>query len=268
MSDGTEIKDRQRAMWSSGDYEEVASTIESAATGLVEKMQIGSGHTVLDVACGTGNATIPAAQSGAEVTGLDITPKLLEIGRSRAAEAGVDVTFVEGDAEALPFADASFDRVSSVFGAMFAPDQAQTAGELARVCRPGGQIGFCAWTPDGLNGRLFALMATFLPPPPEDFDPPVLWGIEERVRELFGPQRLEPAFERRDVVFEDESVESWVAFHERTLGPVVVAKAALEPIGRWDAARDALVDHYEAANESDDGRMLLRAEYLMTTIDR
>lgn len=268
MADGSEIKDRQRTMWSSGDYAEVATTIESAANGLIDELGIEAGQDVLDVACGAGNATIPAAQRGATATGLDLTPKLLEIARARALEAGAEINFVEGDAEDLPFGDGSFDRVSSVFGTMFAPDQQRAADELMRVCRSGGRVGFCAWTPEGLNGRVLALIGSFMPPPPDDFQPPVLWGVEDRIRKLFASHGSEPKFEGRDVVFEDESVEHWVAFHERTLGPVVLAKAALEPAGRWDEARAALVALYEEANESTDGGMSLRAEYLMTTIDR
>lgn len=266
MPEDSEIKERQRAMWSAGDYAEVAPTIEVAATGLIEGLGIEAGQDVLDVACGTGNATIPAAQLGATVTGIDLTPKLLEGARERATALGVEATFVEGDAELLPFEDATFDRVTSVFGAMFAPDQQRTAGELVRVCRPGGVIGLCAWTPEGVNGRLFGVLGSRLPPPPPGFTPPMLWGSEDHVRELFARHGVSIQAERRSVTFEHESVEGWVAFHERTLGPVIMAKAALEPAGEWEAVRRELEDFYAVENEATDGTMRLRAEYLVTTI--
>ena len=218
MVDGTAVKATQKAMWTSGEYAEVAQTIESAATGLIEGLGIADGQDLLDVACGTGNASIPAAKAGANVTGLDLTPKLLEIAERRSADAGVEISFVEGDAENLPFDAGSFDRVVSVFGVMFVPDQQRGADELVRVARPGARIGICAWSPEGLNGRMFAVMGAHMPPPDPDFSPPVLWGTEDRVRELFGKHDLEPEFERRTVTFEDESIEHWVAFHERTLG--------------------------------------------------
>ncbi len=266
MVDGAAVKATQKAMWTSGDYAEVARTIESAANGLIGRLEIEPGQELLDVACGTGNASLPAAEAGAKVTGLDLTPKLLAVARERAAAAGVDVEFVEGDAENLPFDAASFDRVVSVFGVMFAPDQQRGADELVRVARPGGRIGVCAWTPEGINGRMFGVMGAHMPPPPPGFSPPVLWGSEERIRELFGKHGLEPQFERHTTTFEDESIEHWVSFHEHALGPVVMAKSALEPQGRWEAARADLVGLYEEANEAEDGSMRVQAEYLLTTL--
>lgn len=267
MVDGTEIRERQKATWTSGNYAEIAQTIESVATGLIERLEIAPGQDLLDVACGTGNASILAAEGGANVTGLDLTPKLLVTARERASAAGAEITFIEGDAENLPFDAGSFDRVVSVFGVMFAPDQQRGADELVRVARPGARIGVCAWTPAGLNGRMFEVMGAHLPPPPPGFSPPVLWGTEDRLRELFGKHGLEPQFERRTATFEDESVEHWVGFHENALGPVVMAKAALEPRGKWERARGDLVGLYEEANEADDGSMRVQAEYLLTTVE-
>ena len=267
MVDGNAVKAAQKAMWTSGDYPEVAKTIESAAAGLIDGLGTAEGQDLLDVACGTGNASIPAAKAGARVTGLDLTPKLLEIAERRSADAGVEISFVEGDAENLPFDAGSFDRVASVFGVMFAPDQQRAADELVRVARPAARIAVCAWTPDGLNGKMFTVMGAHLPPPPPDFSPPVLWGTEDRVRELFGKHGIEPEFERRTAIFEDESIEHWVGFHEDTLGPVVMAKAALEPQGRWEQARADLVGLYEGANEATDGSMRVQAEYLVSTVE-
>ena len=266
MAGADEMKERQRAMWTAGDFARVAHRIAGVSAELLDEVGVAEGAQLLDVACGTGNASIPAAQRGAEVTGLDLTPKLLEVAAERAAETGVEIDLVEGDAEALPFDDDSFDRVISVFGAMFAPDHRRAASELLRVCRPGGTVGVCAWTPQGLNGRMFGLLASHLPPPPEGFQPPVLWGEEVHVRELLGGGGTPPATQRRTVRYEDESAESWVAFSEGTLGPIVLAKAALEPQGLWEETRAELVALYEEHNESTDGRLVLHAEYLMTTV--
>ena len=253
-------------MWGTGNFHAVSEKISTAGEQLVEAAGIEPGHDVLDVGCGTGNATIPAAQRGARMTGLDLTPKLVEIARERAAAEGLEIEIVEGDAENLPYDDDSFDRVMSVFGTMFAPDQQRTADEMLRVCRPGGRIGFCAWTPEGLNGRMFGTIGAHMPPPPEGFMPPVLWGSEDRVRELFASAGAEPEFTRETVVFEEESIERWLDEGERTLGPMVMAKKALEAEGKWDTVRADLEAIYEEANESDDGTMHAPAEYLMTTL--
>ncbi|MFN8149648.1 MAG: methyltransferase domain-containing protein [Solirubrobacterales bacterium] len=264
MNGGSEIKDRQRAMWTAGDYPAIAQRIEPASATVVASVGVGEGDGVLDVATGTGNAALVAAALGAEVTGLDLTPKLIEVARRRAQEAELRVEFLEGDAENLPFDDDSFDRVVSVFGVMFAPDQQRAADELARVCRPGGRIGVCAWTPDGVNGRMFAVIGSHMPPPPEGFMPPVLWGTEERLRQLFAGSGAELSFERRFSTFEDESAETWVDYNSEALGPVILAKQALGD--GWGAARDDLVGLYEDANESEDGGLSFRAEYLETVV--
>jgi ubiquinone/menaquinone biosynthesis C-methylase UbiE len=267
MSVNEELKERQKKTWTAGDFAEIAKRIETPSLDLIEKIGVGEGTELLDVACGTGNVVIPAAERGAKVTGLDITPKLIEIARSRAAEAGVEVEIVEGDAENLPFDDGSFDRVTSVFGAMFAPDHARAAAELVRVCRPGGTVGFCAWTPQGLNGRMFGLVGSYMPPPPEGFQPPVLWGEESHVRDFLDPLGVEPTFERRSVSFEADSIEEWLETGERDLGPMVLAKAALEPEGKWNALRGDLASLYESYNEATDGTMRAQAEFLMTTLE-
>lgn len=265
MSLNEELKERQRKTWAAGDFPEIAKRIEAPSLDLLEAVGIDAGTALLDVACGTGNAAVPAAERGAAVTGLDITPKLLEVARERARAAGVDVELVEGDAENLPFDDDSFDRVTSVFGTMFAPDHRRAMAELVRVCKPGGTVGFCAWTPQGLNGRMFMVVGSHMPPPPEGFQPPILWGEESHVRDLLAPLGVEPAFERRSVTWEDESAEGWMEESERNLGPVVMARAALEPEGKWDALRGDLVSLYEDFNEATDGTLRAHAEYLMTT---
>ena len=258
------IKQGQRMMWTAGDYADLARSIASVGELVAERAQATSGEKLLDVATGSGNVAIPAALAGAEVTGLDITPKLLEVARERAAEAGVRVDFVEGDAEDLPFDDRSFDRVTSCFGVMFAPRHDVAARQLVRVARPGARIVFAAWTPEGLNGRMFKTVGSYMPPPPPGLEQPVMWGDEQHVRSLFADSGAELAFERHDVTFERESPEAWLDYNERVLGPTVMAKAALEPQGRWEPLRAELLGLYSDANEADDGSMRVRAEYLLT----
>lgn len=266
MEHGSEIKERQRAMWTAGDYPSIAERIEAASATVVSSVGVAEGDRLLDVATGSGNAALVAAALGAKVTGLDLTPKLLEVARKRALEAELQVEFVEGDAEDLPFEDSSFDRVVSVFGVMFAPDQQRAADELVRVCRPGGRIGICAWTPDGINGRLFAMLGSRLPPPPEGFMPPVLWGTEPRLRQLFAGSDAELSFEHRMAPFEDDSAETYLADYEDKLGPAIMAKKALEPAGEWGAARAELLAFYEDANEAGGDGFLVNAAYLETIV--
>jgi SAM-dependent methyltransferase len=258
------IKQGQRMMWTAGDYPDLARTIASVGELVAERAQPQAGVSLLDVATGSGNVAIPAALAGAQVTGLDLTPKLLEVARARAAEAGVQVEFVEGDAEDLPFDDRSFDRVTSCFGVMFAPRHEVAAGELVRVARPGARIVVAAWTPEGLNGRMFQTVGSYMPPPPPELQQPVMWGVEEHVRSLFADSGAELAFERRTVTVEHESPAGWLEYNERVLGPMIMAKAALEPQGRWDALRADLIELYSDANEADDGSMRVHVEYLLS----
>jgi ubiquinone/menaquinone biosynthesis C-methylase UbiE len=258
------IKDGQRKMWTIGDYPELARTLAGVAETILARADVGAGVSLLDVATGAGNVAIPAALAGATVTGLDLTPRLLEVARERAAEAGVEVDFIEGDAEELPFDSDSFDRVTSCFGVMFAPRQEIAAGELARVVRPGGTIVLTAWTPEGLNGQMFKAVGSYMPPPPPELKPPVTWGNEDHVRSLLEPTGAELAFERHMVTFEHESATSWFEYNERVLGPTIMAKAMLEPQGKWDALREELVQIYTDGNEAEDGTFRARAEYLLT----
>jgi SAM-dependent methyltransferase len=262
-----DFKQGQRKMWASGDFPTMATTIEEASHAVVERLGIEPGQDLLDVATGTGNAAIPAARRGARVVGLDLVPELLEVARGRAAEAGVEIDFIEGDAEELPFKDASFDRVSSVFGVMFAPRHQQAAGELVRVARPGARIVVAGWTPEGLNGQTFKTLGAHMPPPPPELQSPVLWGSEDHVRELFDDPRLQVSCERRTLAVAWDSVDGWVSHCEKVLGPTIMAKAALEPQGKWEAARADLVGLYERYNEANDGTLNAPAEYLVTVVD-
>src|SRR3954452_1639159 len=175
-----ELKARHRAMWASGDYPSMVETwLLALGTRLVEAAAIGPGMRVLDVAAGTGNASLPAARRGADVTASDLTSELLDTGRLRAEAAGLQLDWVQGDAEDLPFGDGSFDVVMSCIGAMFAPHHERTAGELVRVTRPGGTIALLSWTPQGMVGGLFREMRPYAPPPPPGAQPPPLWRGED-----------------------------------------------------------------------------------------
>src|SRR3954447_10253869 len=181
------LKGRHRTMWASGDYRSMVETwLLPIGRRLVEASGIAAGDRVLDVAAGTGNASIPAAQLGARVTASDLTPELLEIGRRRAENAGLDIDWVPAAAERLPFEDESFDVVMSAIGVMFAPHHQQAADELVRVCRPSGTIALLSWTPEGMIGELFRTMGPFAPPPPPGATPPPRWGDPGHVRELLG----------------------------------------------------------------------------------
>lgn len=254
----------QRAVWSAGDWPTVAETIQPVADELVERAGVAEGQEVLDIGTGSGNVAIRAAERGAVVTGVDVTPELFDAGRVRAKQAGVEVEWVEGDAAELPFEDGSFDRALSVFGAMFAPTNQDAADEIFRVTRPGGLFGCTAWTPEGLNGQMLATMGAALPPPPEEADSPMLWGEEDHVRGLFEGVDVELSFEKEMAVYEEESLESLVAMYEENLGPVIMAKMALSEQGKWDDMRRQLVDLYGKFATDVDGGVRVEAEYLRT----
>ncbi len=262
--DVTGIKQGQKMMWTAGDYPEVSRRIASVAQLLAERVGAEPGVELLDVATGSGNVAIAAAKAGAKVTGLDLTPKLLDVARGRASSAGLEIDFVEGDAEELPFEDDSFDRVTSCFGVMFAPRQQVAADQLVRVARPGATIGVTAWTPEGFVGASFRMSAGYMPPMPDGLVPPVMWGYEDRVRELFAASGAEVTCERRTVTFSAASAEAWLADDEKKLGPAVMAKAALEPQGRYDALRADMLELYGGFNEADDGSFRVSSEYLLT----
>ena len=261
-----QLKEGQRKIWASGDWPAFAPIIQDVADLVIEAIGVGEGDDFLDVATGSGNAAIAAARRGARVTGLDLVPELVEVAKRRAEDEGVSAEFVVGNAEELPFADGSFDRVTSIFGAMFAPRHELAAGELVRVCRAGGVIGVTAWTPEGLNGQMFKTLGEHLPPPPEGFTPPAMWGTEEHMRNLFSDSGLSVSCEKLMAEVDWESLESWIDHCERNLGPIVMAKAALEPQGKWDAVRADLFALGERYNEADDGTMQTRAEYLLTKV--
>jgi SAM-dependent methyltransferase len=250
-----------KTMWGSGNYAAVAERISVVGELVVERAGAEAGMELLDVACGAGNATIPAAREGARVTGLDFSPDLLAVARERAADAMVEVDWVEGDAQELPFDDARFDRVISTFGHMFAPDHERTGAEMRRVCRPGGVIAVACWTPEGSLGRMFHMTAELVPPPPGG-QPPILWGTEAHIRELLG----DGDFERHEVEWKDESVESYARFMLDSFGPLLNAR---ELLGEREAELDEAFRAFLAAeNLNDDDTLRFRGEYLLAVVRR
>ena len=225
------IKERQRWTWASGDYSTIAARIVLMAERLVESAGLRAGDAVLDVATGTGNAAIAAARCGCVVTGVDYVDALLERGRERAAAEGLSVTFSNGDAEQLLYADASFDAVLSCVGVMFTPDHERAAGELVRVCRPGGTIALANWTPAGFVGEMFRTVAAHVPPP-TGLRPPGLWGTEDHLRQLLGNAVSDVTVTRREFVFRFRSAAEFVEVFRDYYGPVRKAFDALDENGR------------------------------------
>jgi ubiquinone/menaquinone biosynthesis C-methylase UbiE len=259
-----EFKERQRAVWEAGDYTALSGRIADVGELVVARAGIELGTAVLDVACGTGNAAIPAARAGARVTGLDLAPRLLDQGRGAAEAEGLEIEWVAGDAEELRFDDASFDRVVSTFGHMFAPRHRRAADEMARVCRDGGAIVIATWTPEGVFGALSAAGARFLPPPPDYALPPALWGTEEHVREMFEGSATGFEFERHVNRIEAESLEAWADLFMATFPPMVAARSMLGD--SFTELRQAIVEIWRDANEADDGTLRLPQEYLLSVI--
>ncbi len=263
------LKQKHRAMWASGDYGAVAAElIPDLGPTLVTAAGITAGQRVLDVAAGTGNATVPAAATGAEVVASDLTPELFAAGQRIAAARGVDVTWVEADVEALPFETGEFDVVLSCVGAMFAPHHQAAADEMLRVCRPGGTLGMINWTPEGFIGNLFATMKPFAPAPPPGAQPAPLWGSEDHVRALFGDRVTDLGFERRTTVFDHcatptEFREYW----KRNYGPTIAVFAAnaADPAA-LDEAFLAFLTDWDTAPAGQPARY--EAEYLLVTARR
>ena len=259
------VKAKQQKTWSSGDFSVVASRIVLASEQLAERADLRAGWTVLDVACGNGNATLAAARSGTHAIGVDYVPALLEDGRGRALAEGLDVEFREGDAEALPLADDSVDAVLSVFGTMFAPDHQRTADEIVRVARPGGTVGLVSWTPSGFIGQLFRVITSHVPAP-AGVASPLLWGTEEHLVELFGSAVDTIASQERECVFRFTTPDEFVTFFRRWYGPTLKAFEALEPAGQAALAAD-LADLARTFDRNQDGGSIsIPSTYLETVI--
>jgi len=261
----TSVKDRQKAMWASGDFAVIGSTLQIVGELLCEAVDLQAGERVLDVAAGNGNATLAAARRFAAVTSTDYVPALLESGRRRAEAEGFDIAFKVADAEDLPYPDAGFNVILSTFGVMFAPDHHQAASEMMRVCRKGGRIGLASWTPSGFLGQLFRVVAAYVPPMP-GVRSPLLWGTEGHIQHLFqGAGRI--VHTPRHFAFRYRSPEHWVEVFRTYYGPVHKAFAALDAEKR--AALDAdLIALLRQSDRGGSSGLVVPAEYLETVITR
>jgi SAM-dependent methyltransferase len=252
------LKAKHRAMWALGDYPAVAiDVIPELGPTLVAATGVRAGDRVLDVAAGTGNAAVPAALTGAEVVASDLTPELFVAGRQFAARNGVEITWEEGDAEALPYDDDSFDVVLSCVGVMFAPHHQIAADELLRVCRPGGRIGLLSWTPTGFVGELFRTMKPYAPPPPPGAQPAPLWGDEDHVRALLGDRVTSDLF---------ASPEAWKDYWKTVYGPTIAVYRYVgdnpQDVAALDADLTALATRYDRGTGS---TTVMDWEYLLFT---
>jgi SAM-dependent methyltransferase len=260
-----QIKTVHRRMWASGDYPAVASeVIPELGAMLTQALRVQPDDTVLDVAAGSGNAAIPAARAGAHVTATDLAPELFDAGRRDAAVAGVELTWLEADAERLPFDDGSFDVAMSCVGVMFTPSHQRSADELVRVVRPGGRIGLVNWTPGGFIGKVFAAMKPYAAPPPAGAQPPPLWGDAEHLARLFGDKIIGLRTERRLLTVDRfHTAEDFLAFFKKTYGPTIAAYARLAN----DPAASAELDQslIDLARENFRGRPSMQWEYLLAT---
>ncbi|MFI5028478.1 MAG: class I SAM-dependent methyltransferase [Solirubrobacterales bacterium] len=262
------VKGVQQKVWSEGDFAMVAGLIMSVAENLTEALDIVADERVLDVACGSGNGALAAARRAWDNTvGVDFVPALLERARERADAERLEIEFVEGDAEALPFADEEFDVAMSIFGAMFAPDQLRTASELLRVVRPGGRIGMANWVPAGGVGSMLATIAKHAPPPP-GVDSPLLWGTEDRLRELFGEGISDLRVDRRIARQTYRSPEHWLEFFRTYFGPTKMAFARVGPEGEEALAADLLAYLEESNTAGDRGGLVIEPEYLQVVATR
>ena len=264
VADLAAVKLKQQAAWSAGDYAVIGTTLQIVGETLCEALDLRAGARVLDVAAGNGNATLAAARRWCDVVSTDYVGALLERGKARASAEGLAVQFQEADAEDLPFADGSFDVVLSTFGVMFTPNQQRAAGELARVCRAGGQIGLANWTPPGFIGELFKLIGRYIPPP-TGVKPPSLWGTEERLRELFGDHVATLETERKNFVFRYRTPQHWLDTFRTYYGPVQKAFLAVGAAQEQALSAD-LIRLVQQFNRASDGAMVVPGEYLEVVI--
>lgn len=260
VTDLAGLKTKQQAAWSSGDYAVVGTTLQIVGEELCEALDLAAGSRVLDIAAGNGNVTLAAARRWCDVVATDYVPALLDRAMERARAEHLDIEIQQADAEALPFADGSFDVVVSTFGIMFTPDQEKAASEMARVCKPGGKMGLANWTPQGFIGQVFKILGTYMPPP-AGVKSPALWGTRERLAELFAASAASITAESRNFVFRYRSPAHFLDVFKTYYGPILKALAALD-----EPKRKALLADLEALigrfNRASDGTMVVPSEYL------
>lgn len=260
------IKQRQQAIWASGDFAIIGATLQIVGESLAEAVDIRADEHVLDVAAGNGNATLAAARRFARVVSTDYVPHLLEKGAIRARAEGLEVQFRAADAEALPFEDGSFDVALSTFGMMFAPDHTTTARELIRVVRHGGRIGMANWTPEGFIGQLFCVIATYVPPP-AGLPSPMLWGTEPRIVELFGPDAADIRYVRHNFNFRYRSAAHWIDVFRNFYGPMHKVYATLDPIHQAGLTEE-ITTLLERLNVGGPNSLVVPGEYLEAVITK
>ncbi len=261
QTDLTQLKQRLQAMWTAGDFGRVARILEAGALQFVARLGMRPGMRVLDVACGTGSLALPAARLGAEVTGVDIAPNLLQQARERAASEQLMVQFDEGDVEQMPYADSYFDLTMSMFGAMFAPRPERAAAELLRVTRPGGRVAMANWTPDGLVGEMAALGSRYVPPP-AGLPSPLMWGEEACARDRLGPGASRVDATSRTITFDFPfDPRGVVAFYREYFGPTRLQFENLDAGGQ-DAYAADLERLWRDHNEARGNRTVVTADYL------
>jgi ubiquinone/menaquinone biosynthesis C-methylase UbiE len=260
------MKSRQQGAWAAGDYAVVGTTLQIVGEELCEALDLRADQRVLDVAAGNGNVSLAAARRWCDVVATDYVPGLLDRARERAQAERLSIAFQEADAEALPFADESFDVVVSTFGVMFTPDQDRAAAELLRVCKSGGKIGLTNWTPDGFIGQLFKTIGKYMPPS-AGVRSPALWGKRERLDELFGQKAASIQATQKHYVFRYRSPEHWLDVFRTFYGPVLKTFAALSPDAQGNLEKDMLRLAAEF-NRADDGTMVVPGQYLEVVIVR
>ncbi|HSJ18771.1 MAG TPA: class I SAM-dependent methyltransferase [Solirubrobacterales bacterium] len=265
-TDLEQVKEKQQATWSSGDYGRIAWLTVPLGDVLCEAVDVRPGSRVLDVATGTGHVALAAARRFCDATGVDYVPALIETARRRAEAEALEVDFRAGDAERLPFDDGSFDYVLSAIGVMFTADHERAAGELTRVCRAGGTVGLVSWTPTGFIGRMLKTVGSHVSPPP-GVEPPPRWGTEEYVRELLGDRVADPSFSTGSITQRFPSPEFFADFFIEHYGPTRKASEALDNEGRA-AFRADLVELATQMNRSGDETAMLDWEYLVTVAPR
>lgn len=260
------ITDKQRAAWGTGDFNVIAVKTMAVADSLCAALNPHAGQKVLDVACGSGNAALVAARRHCDVAGIDYVASLVERAKARAAAEGTAVDFREADAQELPFPDAAFDVVMSVFGVMFAPDQEKAAAELLRVTKPGGKIGLATWMPEGFGGDFFRTLRSYAPPP-AGLKPGTRWGTEQGLRELLGAGTSSLTLEKRTFTQHFRSMDHLLDLFFRYFGPVIRASESLDAAGRESLRRDVM-GVFTKYNRATDGTVAMECEYMQVVAKR
>ncbi len=266
MADLDAVKQQQRKTWATGDFAIIGWNTVYPGELLCEAADLRAGHKVIDVAAGSGNVALSAARRNCEVVGIDYVPALIARARMRAQVEGLTAQFEAADCEQIPFSDESFDRVLSLFGSMFAPNQEKAAQELIRVCRRGGRIGLGNWTPEGFWGQTFALFARYLPPP-AGVRPPPEWGTEKRLKELFGEFTSSMQIKKRSALFRYRNNQHWIDVFSTWFGPMIRLRENVSG-GQYEQFLAELNDTLDRFDQSADNTLMVSADYLEVVIEK